>query len=148
MEEIFTVTLKDCPKMDIQGILCTEAASGYWNLSSYDYYCFPVFLYHTPRNRIDRITGNISYLGVPEPLSYEDTTSIGEGIYVTNKVRTVCDMIRYESDMFHTLETVYNFYCFEDADEINILENKAEKLGILSKLHELRDTAEEDFEEL
>lgn len=147
MGEILMFSLKDCPRMGIRGILCTEAASGYWGLSSYDYNTFPIFMFETISGRVERITGNISYLGIPEKISFDNTVLFGDSIYVTNKVRTVCDMIRYESDVFHTLETVYNFYCYENEEEINRLEQSASNLGISHKLHELRKTAEEDFEE-
>lgn len=146
MGEVLMFSLKDCPRMGIGGILCTEAASGYWGLSSYDYNTFPIFMFEVISGRIARITGNISYLGIPEKISFENTIPLGNSIYVTNKIRTVCDMIRYESDVFHTLETVYNFYCYEGEEEIIKLEREASKRGILEKLHELRETAEEDFE--
>ena len=147
MGRILMFSLKDCPRMGIKGILCTEAASGYWGLSSYDYNTFPMFMFEAISGRIERITGNISYLGIPEKISFDNTLPLGDSIYVTNKVRTVCDMIRYESDVFHTLETVYNFYCYENEEEINRLERSASKLGILDKMHELRDIAEKDFED-
>lgn len=146
MGEVLMFSLKDCPRMGIGGILCTEAASGYWGLSSYDYNTFPIFMFEVISGRVERIVGNISYLGIPEKISFSDTVPLGDSIYVTNKVRTVCDMIRYESDIFHTMEVVYNFYCYEGEEEINRLEEEAIRWGILSKLHEIREAAEEDFE--
>lgn len=148
MGEVLMFSLRDCPRMGIRGILCTEAASGYWGLSSYDYNTFPIFMFEAIRNKIERITGNISYLGVPEKISFDNTILLGDSIHVTNKARTVCDMVRYESDMFHTLETIYNFYCYESEDEVKKLENLASSLGIIGRIHELREIAEKDIEEL
>ena len=141
------LTLDVCRKAKVKGLLCTEAASGYWGLSSYDYYTFPIFMFESINNKVEKIVSNISLLGIPEKISYEDTTDLGDGIFVTNKIRTVCDMLKYGCDEFHKLETIYDFYCFESDEDITELESRVEKLGMLDKLHELREIAEHDMEE-
>lgn len=141
------LSLADCPRMGIDGILCMEAASGYWGLSSYCYSTFPIFLFKAFKDYPERFGDNIIYQGIPEEITYEDTTDIGDNIFVTNKIRTVCDMVRFDCDLFHTLETVYNFYCYESESDIAELESKAKSLGIYDRLQELLEQSEEAMNE-
>lgn len=148
MGKLYNVTFGDCPSIGITGILCTEAASGYLGLSSYEYNSFPIFLYSSDLNGISRIQSVISYLGVPEKLDYTNTLDIGNDIHVTNKEQTICDLIRFDCDTFTTLESIYNYYAYEGNEAIMRLEALARKYGILDTLQKMLIQAEEDFEEL
>ena len=140
---MFLMNLDLCKKINIRGLLCTEAAAGYWGLSSYDYYTFPVFMVEGIHGEVENFVGNVSFLAVPEPITFEDTTDLGDGVFVTNKIRTVCDMIKYDSDEFHKLETIYNFYCYESEEDIAELEKRIEAMGLTDTLVRLREEAEE-----
>lgn len=141
------LTLDRCRKAKMTGLLCTEAASGYWGLSSYDYFTFPVYMCEGIHGVVEHIVSNISLVCIPEKVSYEDTVDIGDGIFVTNKIRTVCDFLKYGGDEFHKLETIFNFYCFESEEDIAELERRVAEMGMLDTLYELRAVAEQAMEE-
>lgn len=141
------VSLKDCKSLGIKGILGVEAAAGYWGLSSYSYFSYPIFLTNIEDDHVRRIQGDISYLLIPfsmEKLTLDHTVYFQDDIYVTDKQRTICDMIRFDADEFTKLEAIYNYYCFED---VPALEEMASSLGIIDELHRLYAIAEIDMNE-
>ena len=138
-------SLKDCPALGIRGILGVEAAAGYWGLSAYSFMSHPIFLASAELDRIRRVQGDISYLLIPPSianLADERTVYFQDGIYVTDKQQTICDMIRFDADEFTKLESIYNYYCYED---VPALESMARSLGIIDELHRLYSIAERDM---
>ena len=135
--------LKECEPLGYWGILCTEAASGYWGLSSYDHETFPILFAYIKDIEVRLVQNSVSFLCIPDRLDYRHTKKISEHIYVTDKERTICDMIKYDCQEFHLLESVFYYYNFgEDADK---LEQLAKEYGIYDRLLELRAKAEEVY---
>lgn len=128
-------------KVDVsntEAILGFEAAAAYWGYSTYSYAVYPIFVYSggscaTDGRVIDREITSNEYI-ISE-----------EGYKVMKPEYAICDMIEYEADMFHTLESIDRYFHF--ADDTTPLENLAKKRGIYDKLMEYAEIAEKDFEE-
>lgn len=145
MDKRVAVSIKDCPALGIRGIMGVEAAAGYWGLSAYSFMSHPIFLVNVEVDRVRRVQGDISYLFIPSrvaSLTDEHIIYFQDGIYVTDKQQTICDMIRFDADEFTKLEAIYNYYCYED---VPALESMARSLGIIDELHRLYVIAEEDM---
>lgn len=143
------IGLGDCSKIGIRGVLGLEAAAGYWGMSTFDYLDFPIFLFEA--DKVIDLRDNISFVGIPRDLSNSCNVDIseqfGEGLFVTNKLQTICDMIICDCDLFHLLETIDDFYTFESDSSISELEKLAEQQGVLHRLKELYEMSLDSFEE-
>lgn len=131
--------LRDYYNMGYRGLICTEAALGYWGLTSYDYYTFPIFMVQVPEPLW--VTGNVNILGITEPMDYTDAVELPKfpGVFVSSKINSVLDMLRYDSCLFHTIEGIQGFYDYEPYEEIAKLEERAKAAGLYDKLIEMRD---------
>jgi hypothetical protein len=144
MSGLIRITFGNCAQAGITGIMGLEAASGYWGMSSYDYRAHPIFLYKTSRDRVIDLTADVSFVGVPWELTYDNTMGLGDGIYVTDKERTICDMIACDCDLFHLIETVDDYY--NNNTDTEKLESMAKKRGVYDKLLEIKAIAEEEYD--
>lgn len=137
------VTIYDCKKLGLTGVVGLEAASGYWGLSSYSFEDFPVFLYESTSGKVERITSNISYTGIPTKITLDHTAYFQDGIYITDMERTICDMIEYGADDFTMLESI-DGYSWAVKDQTPLIQMAKER-GLYDKLVELQAEADEMF---
>lgn len=101
-----------------KSVICLEAASAYWGMCSY--------------------SPDIPILLMP--------SDSGNRVKVTDRERTVCDMIRYNRHEFHLYETVMS--AFEDGEvDMEKLIKLARKYNIEEKLYETYNKALEAYDE-
>lgn len=145
MDSIITV-FDICNREDFNGaVMCAQAAAAYWSLSTYCWQDFPIFFYKSAYH-IEYVSGPLRFLGVPDGVPTTHLEPLMGGLLVTDKWQTICDLARYDCDLFHSQEAIANFYCYEDADSVNRLEEMAASYGLCDKLHQLRDQGFADFE--
>jgi hypothetical protein len=90
----------------LKGVLGIEWAAGYWGLATFST-TNPIFICEFPLMNDDYyyVHGAVSdmYVKKYEPLGLVD---LKDGLYVTDKEQTVCDMLRYDRHEFHLYEVM------------------------------------------
>lgn len=126
-----------------KSVICLEAASAYWGMCSYSP-DIPILLMPSDSGN-SFIEMQISMMFVTD-FSLDNTVDIGDGVKVTDRERTVCDMIRYNRHEFHLYETVMS--AFEDGEaDMEKLIKLARKYNIEEKLYETYKKALEAYDE-
>lgn len=149
MGETELVTLSECASIGVHGTLGLQAAAAYWGMATYDFTHLPIFIFES--DEMIECHGNISYIGVARKLDnghlIDISSQYGEGITVTDKVQTICDMIICNCDIFHTLETIDDYYTYESEDDVNKLESLAREYGVYERLQELVEESQCIYDE-
>lgn len=95
-------------------LLCRETAAAFMGLSNG--WGIPCKFYTTNKDII-----NSTYIqGIPVDKINMDNVWGSDGIYCTNKERTICELIKFDCDIQAILESMSNYYyendeCFTDA---------------------------------
>ena len=114
----------------LTGVIGLESATYYHNLSSFN---------SSPYIRLaDRkITGSaiypFVYLPQSRPLT-EDVEHIGNNLWVTNKERTICDLLIYDSNSEFLLQSLEDYLAYHGT--IDTLREYAEKYACREQLNQ------------
>lgn len=130
----------------VKGLVGVETATGYWGLSTFNT-CRVILLFED--NELDNSgyfsDSSLCALYVPN-INTENTVKLNDNLYITDKEQTVIDMIRYNRHEFHLYETIQSVFDYGDID-MNKLIRLAEQYNIKDRLFELKELAEEAYEE-
>lgn len=147
MAEFYVNTVDTCKQLGETGILGLECASGYWGLSSFDWFSNPIFLAYSEFHEAGEFfKGTATYYFVDCEPSYDNTVLYADGIYITNKERTICDMVKFQCQEFHLFEAIFDYYTYEDEESIKRLEDLASSYGVLDQLLDFKQQAFEVYE--
>lgn len=135
----FTLDLDSYKKIGGTGVLGLEFASGYWNMSSFPDDCL-ILLASDSEKRLNSI---ITYVGIPVKESYDHTIKLSKDLFITDRERTICDMIEYGCELRFLLESIQSYY--EDFDDKSKLEDLVKERGLLDKFNKYKEEAEDMY---
>jgi len=114
------------------GLICLESATFVLKLSNYP--PNPLIMYTTYAGKIHN---QITYLIHVPKINMEDTYLVKNNLYVTNRERTICELIEYEANeeyIYQSIESYTNRYNLDD------LFAYASNRGLLSEVKKYIDT--------
>lgn len=143
------LTITDCIQQGFKGVICFEAALGYFGITSFDAETNPMFFVEGKDNVGKFISSLFSFMIVDKvDMSY--VKEIADGLYVTRPERTVCDLIKYDRHEFFILEAldeIYNFESAPDCIDLQLLDKLVDEYGIRAEFDKLRQDSETFFDE-
>ena len=116
-------------KCNITGVIWVEAASNYHKLSTFPEE--PVLMISSCISSVDCRYFSIQRV---DNLNLDDTDKLMSGLYVTNAERTICDMVRYDSE---------ERFIYESIETYGIRFGVYEKLLEIADKYEVREQVEE-----
>lgn len=129
--------------------LCLEAAAGYNGLSTYNWYEEPMVFYETDDE--DDYNEGLIKMYHCKKITHDNCVYDTElQLWITNKERTICDMIKYDRDLFHLLESIDDYYTYEprtDESSLDRLHTLAKEYGVYERLQELREESKYIYDE-
>lgn len=139
-------TYADLVKENRKSVLCLECASGYHGISTFSYYENLMLLEETKdKSKVYKKEndGSIKHCWV-DKIDYSHCINITGDIYVTDIPLTVCQMILFDCHEFHMYEAIDGLYTYHK-DIVEETERMAKDFGILDKLLEYRELAEQAY---
>lgn len=133
------VGIDDYISMKGKGVIGLECASGYWGMSTFPKNCL-VFL----SDKIDKdYPGVISFVKV-DKLTIDNTIKLSDGLYITNKERTICDMIKYGCEERFLLESIDDYCTDNNEDKLKCL---LLQYGLMDKYLKYKEELKDFYEE-
>lgn len=134
-------SLEGYKNMKGKGVIGVECASGYWGMSTFPTNCL-VFL----SDKISKDSnGVISFVKV-DKITLDNTVEIADGLYVTDKERTICDMIKYGCEVRFLLESIEDYCTDDDNKELTKLKDMLMKENLWEKYLEYKEEVKDFFE--
>lgn len=145
-KQFWRMTIDDLIRIGKREVLCLECAASYHGLSTFSGYDTLKLLVETSEKRYHykRIFKGVpSFYGI-DKIDYSHCKKISDTVYVTDVPLTICQMIQFDCHEFHMFEAIDDLYSYYP-DWVVETEALAKSFGILDKLLEYKDLAEQAY---